>query len=150
MTAQATIGGLHVAADGGREFRFGPNQMVFKVADQDGAKGLAIMVSTFPPGGGYPFLHVHRSFEEAFYVVEGELDYQLGDKSVRAQPGSTIFIPPGVPHRFKGVGDSIARIVVMFSSPDGLRIIEDVAGAGLDRQKHVAIFERYDSYLVEE
>jgi quercetin dioxygenase-like cupin family protein len=146
--ATTSVAGVHVPAQAGLERRFGPNRMLFKVGRDCGAKGLGLIVSTFAPGGGYPFLHVHRSFEEAFYVIAGELEYQLGGERVHAQAGSTVFIPPGVPHRFKGVGSEPASIVVIFSSPDGLQMIQDIAAAGPDPQKHAAIFERYDSSLI--
>jgi len=140
--------GVHIAADEGAERRFGPNRIQFKVGRGTGARALSLMTSTFVPGGGYPFLHVHRSFEEMFYVIAGELEYRLGDARVKAGAGSTVFIPAGVPHCFKGIGTEPASIVVIYSSPDGVQMVEDIAAAGLDPNKHAEIFERYDSSLI--
>jgi quercetin dioxygenase-like cupin family protein len=140
--------GVHVSADEGAERRFGPNRIQFKVGRATGARALSLMTSTFVPGGGYPFLHVHRSLEEMFYVVSGEIEYRLGDDRISAGAGSTIFIPPGVAHCFKGIGTEPASIVVIYSSPDGLQMVEDLTLAGPDPKKHAEIFERYDSSLV--
>ena len=140
--------GVHLAADEGAEQSFGPNRIQFKIGRGTGARSLSLMTSTFRPGGGYPFLHVHRSFEEMFYVVSGELEYRLGDARLPARTGSTIFIPAGVPHCFKGIGTQPASIIVIYSSPDGLQMVEDLVTAGPDPKKHAEIFERYDSSLI--
>ena len=41
------------------------------------------------PGGGPP-PHVHRREDEAFFVLEGEITFTLGNRKVVAQPGSFI------------------------------------------------------------
>src|SRR6266705_3547360 len=50
------------------------------------------------PSGSSTGLHVHRVHEEAFYMLEGECEWQVGSQSVRARPGTFVFVPPGVPH----------------------------------------------------
>ena len=142
--------GVHIPAVDGVERRFGPNRIQFKVGRDCGARHLSLMTSTFVSGGGYPFLHIHRSFEEMFYVTAGEIEYRLGEQRVVAGAGSTVFIPTGVPHCFKGVGATPATIVVIYSSPDGLQMVEDITAVGLDPAKHAEIFERYDSSLIPE
>lgn len=42
--------------------------------------------------------HVHRVQEETFYLLEGECEWHVGDRTIRAMPGTFLFIPPGVPH----------------------------------------------------
>ncbi|TIX10064.1 MAG: cupin domain-containing protein, partial [Mesorhizobium sp.] len=39
--------------------------------------------------------HVHRVQEETFYLLEGECERHVGDKMIRATPGTHVFIPPG-------------------------------------------------------
>jgi len=148
MTSAKATGGAHFSAGEGLELRFGPNRIQFKVDELCGATGLCLMTSSFPPGAGYPFLHVHRSFEEMFYVLEGEVAYQLGGDRVVARAGSTIFIAAGTPHRFKGVGAGPARIIVVYSTPRALTMIKDIVDAGPDRNRHAEIFLRHDSYLI--
>ena len=43
--------------------------------------------------------------EETFYVLEGECEWQIGDRLVRAKPGTYVFIPPGVPHDIGNASD---------------------------------------------
>src|SRR6266852_7497061 len=55
------------------------------------------------PGGppGPPRLiaprHLHRNDDEAWYVLEGTLCVQVGDKDVQAPAGSAVLVPRGTP-----------------------------------------------------
>ena len=51
----------------------------------------AVEVSV-PAGWEGPPLH-HHAFDEAFYVLDGELTFQLGDELVTAGPGAFVFAP---------------------------------------------------------
>jgi quercetin dioxygenase-like cupin family protein len=56
-------------------------------------------------GPGYgPGPHTHDSQVDSFYILEGELDFTLGNEVVRAGPGTFVSAPPGVVHGFKSVG----------------------------------------------
>jgi quercetin dioxygenase-like cupin family protein len=71
--------------------------------------------------------HVHRVQEETFYVVEGECEWQIGDESVRAVPGTFVFIPPGVPHNIANATDKPARVIMTVSPPGHEHYFEDLA-----------------------
>jgi hypothetical protein len=43
-------------------------------------------------------LHVHSTFEDSFFVVDGVLTAQLGEDVVELGPGDFATAPPGVPH----------------------------------------------------
>jgi quercetin dioxygenase-like cupin family protein len=63
----------------------------------------AVIEEVSPVGGGPP-LHVHRHEDEVFYVLEGEVEFQLGDQRFRAKGGSAAFLPRDIPHTFRNVG----------------------------------------------
>src|SRR5947209_4255809 len=46
-------------------------------------------------------LHVHSREDEIWYVLEGEIAFTIGDRTVIAGPGSFASIPRGVPHTFQ-------------------------------------------------
>jgi mannose-6-phosphate isomerase-like protein (cupin superfamily) len=46
-------------------------------------------------------LHVHTREAEVWYVLEGEVAFTIGDRSVTVTTGSFAYIPPGVPHSFR-------------------------------------------------
>ena len=71
-----------------------------------------------PPGGGPP-PHVHRREEEGFYIVEGEITFQIGDERVVATKGMFANMPVGTPHCFKNESDRPARMIVTVA-PAGL------------------------------
>jgi hypothetical protein len=61
---------------------------------------LAIHEWTLP---GPSYLHVHRSDDEGWHVLEGVLRFHLGDRSLDVPAGSTVFIPAGTPHTYSCV-----------------------------------------------
>lgn len=61
--------------------------------------------------------HYHTKIEETFYVLEGELNLRCGEQVVRAGPGSSMFVPPGVAHSFGNPGIAPARMLMIASPP---------------------------------
>jgi mannose-6-phosphate isomerase-like protein (cupin superfamily) len=43
-------------------------------------------------------LHKHESHSEQVYVIAGEADMVLGDKTIHIRAGDVVFIPKGTPH----------------------------------------------------
>jgi mannose-6-phosphate isomerase-like protein (cupin superfamily) len=60
------------------------------------------------PGFGGPPLH-HHDFDETFYVIEGELTFQLGDELFTRKAGELAFAPRGVAHTYANLGDAPTR-----------------------------------------
>mgnify|MGYP001166121467 CR=1 FL=1 len=71
-----------------------------------------------PPGGGPP-PHVHSREEEGFYVLEGEITFQIGDQRVVATTGMFANMPVGTPHSFKNETQRPARMLILVA-PAGL------------------------------
>jgi len=63
-------------------------------------------------GGGRPPLH-HHDFDEAFYVLEGELTFQLGDEVFMRGAGELAFAPRGVAHTYANLSGAPARAVLV-------------------------------------
>src|SRR2546423_10385921 len=57
----------------------------------------------YAPGENGPEPHVHRHHTDAFYVLEGEIELQLGPdrQTVRAPAGTIATAPPDVVHTFR-------------------------------------------------
>src|SRR5512144_1944577 len=62
--------------------------------------------------------HRHNNEEEAFYVLEGEMEVEVGGEVATLRPGGFALAPRGVPHTFRVVSDQ-ARVLVITSSPQG-------------------------------
>lgn len=68
------------------------------------------------PGGGPP-PHIHQREDEAFFVLEGEITFRLGEQCVVARAGSFIQGPRGVPHSFKNETSFPARMLIQVTPP---------------------------------
>jgi mannose-6-phosphate isomerase-like protein (cupin superfamily) len=64
---------------------------------------------TAQPGFAGPRPHVHRTHEELFYVLEGEFDFLVGERTVRLGAGAFVAVPPGVAHDFRNPTGRPAR-----------------------------------------
>nr|WP_246863179.1 cupin domain-containing protein [Dolichospermum sp. UHCC 0315A] len=62
-----------------------------------GAYGLLEVV--FQPQGGAP-PHYHEQENESFYILEGEIEFQVAEKTYIASAGSFVHIPKGKIHSF--------------------------------------------------
>lgn len=89
--------------------------MVFLVTGQD-SRHTSMFDWTIPPGFATG-LHVHRVQEETFYLLEGECEWRVGDRVVRATPGTYLFVPPGVAHNIANITTKPARVLMTVSPP---------------------------------
>jgi quercetin dioxygenase-like cupin family protein len=56
-------------------------------------------------------LHSHEDHVDSFYVLAGEVEFQVGEEVFRAGPGSFVAAPAGVTHGFQNVGGTELRMV---------------------------------------
>jgi mannose-6-phosphate isomerase-like protein (cupin superfamily) len=54
----------------------------------------------------------HHDFDELFWVLDGELTFQLGDEVVTRRAGEIAFVPRGVHHTFANHGGAPARTII--------------------------------------
>ena len=83
------------------------------------------------PAGFATGRHVHRVQEETFYLLEGECEWHVGDRTIRATPGTYLFIPPGVPHNITNVSEKTARVLMTVSPPGHEHYFEELANIAL-------------------
>jgi quercetin dioxygenase-like cupin family protein len=64
----------------------------------------------YEPGEKGPEPHIHRHHTDAFYLLEGDLEFTLGPDLTTnsAAPGAFVAAPPGVVHTFRNASDSTA------------------------------------------
>jgi mannose-6-phosphate isomerase-like protein (cupin superfamily) len=55
--------------------------------------------------------HVHSNEDDAFYILQGEMIFILGDDEIAAPPGTFVLVPPGVAHGFRNDGDAPVRML---------------------------------------
>lgn len=76
--------------------------------------GRYTLVEVLEPDGEEAPLHVHHNEDEAFWVLEGDLTFEVGDETIKASPGSFVFGPRDVPHRYT-VESGPARLLFVLS-----------------------------------
>jgi quercetin dioxygenase-like cupin family protein len=64
------------------------------------------------PGGAVPIPHVHPIQTERFEVLEGQMRFRVGLRTVVAGPGDVVEVAPGVAHSFANAGDDDAKLRV--------------------------------------
>jgi quercetin dioxygenase-like cupin family protein len=90
---------------------------VIKATAADTGGLLTVVEVTEAPGAEAP-LHVHHRDDEAFWVLEGDVTFQVGDATIEAHAGDYVFAPRDIPHRFT-VGDAGCRMLFIMV-PGGL------------------------------
>jgi quercetin dioxygenase-like cupin family protein len=108
----------------------------WKANGRDNQGRFDFLVSEVAFGIGPP-LHIHAVQEDSFYVIDGVLTVQLGDKFVELDPGDFGTAPPGVPHSFTNVHPGqICRVVNLMTPGIGfdryIGGIEEVAAMSDD------------------
>ena len=61
---------------------------------------------------GFRTLRVASAEDELVYVLEGEITFTVGDRTVVGTPGVFVQIPRGTPHAFKNNSAAPARMLI--------------------------------------
>ena len=85
--------------------------MTFKVLGGETGGRLAAWEQLLPHRSSPP-LHVHHDEDEAWYVLDGELTFQVADATWTATAGSFVCAPGGLPHTFR-VDSPTARLLAL-------------------------------------
>lgn len=143
---------IAVPSGEGRSLLVLPGETVtFKAvsADTDGAYTL-IEVIDEPQAG--PPLHLHRREDESFYILEGTFAFQIGDRTLIAIAGWFITAAKGVPHSYKNIGTTPARMLTLFVPAGIENFFEDLskltAAGTLDIDSIVAVAAKQGMELV--
>ncbi len=112
------VGPVPAGADRtGHLHSLGFSSLAFKVLTSDTTGNLLVIEhNNLMPDTG-PALHVHLSQEEWFYVMEGEVRFQVGERRMRLGPGESILAPRRIPHTFSA-SRSPAHMLIAFTPAD--------------------------------
>ena len=75
-------------------------------ADTDGAYSL---LEVELDGDGPP-QHIHKTEDEAFYVLEGEINVLLGERTIKAKAGTFVRIPRGTVHTLLSGREEVCQV----------------------------------------
>ena len=95
--------------------------VAFPVGHDDGADGISVMESRARRGDSPPY-HIHRTEDEVFHLLDGEMVLFVDGATQRVRAGETRLAPKGVPHTYRVVSES-ARWLVTTTNGDFERFV---------------------------
>jgi uncharacterized cupin superfamily protein len=74
-----------------------------------------------PPGTDPARGHSHRTIEEIYFVLDGELTIKLGDDVLKLGPRDAVLIPAGTPRSTRNDSDSEVAFLMISTKVDDIR-----------------------------
>lgn len=125
----------------------GYSSILFKVMPAETNAGLFVIEHSGLTKGGPP-LHLHLHQEEWFYVVEGEVLFQLGDERKKLRAGDAVLGPRNVPHTFSSVGEKPGRMLIAFTPAGKMEEFLRATSIPNPPVQDAAFFRRYEMELI--
>jgi quercetin dioxygenase-like cupin family protein len=88
--------------------------IITKVASVETGSAYSLQEQVVTPASNPP-MHVHVAEEEAFYVLDGEIELEVDGTVAVARTGSFALVPRGVAHTYRVLTET-ARVLVLTSS----------------------------------
>jgi quercetin dioxygenase-like cupin family protein len=110
--------------EGEARWWFGGLAEIKVTAEQTGGL-LSILEITEPPNAAGP-LHVHHREDEGFWILEGDVTFEVGDTTIQARTGDFVFGPRDIPHRYT-VGDAGCRMLFIMTPGGFERLVRDMS-----------------------
>jgi len=100
------------AGEGEARWWFGSLAELKLTAEHTGG-ALSILEITEPPNAAAP-LHVHHREDETFWILDGDVTFEVGGTTIEAHAGDVAFGPRGVPHCYT-VGETGCRMLFIMT-----------------------------------
>lgn len=146
-----------LSGEGEARWWFGGLAVIKATAAATGGQ-MTIIEVTEPPGAEAP-LHVHHREDEGFWVLAGDVTFEVGDLTIEAHTGDYAFGPRDIPHRYT-VGPAGCRmlfiltpggfedLVIEMSEPAGSRTLPPPSDEVPDMERVAAIAEAHGAELL--
>lgn len=98
--------------------------------------------------------HYHRTFSEAFYVLEGRIHLYDGLEWREAGPGDFLYVPPGGVHGFRNRSNATVSMLILFAPAppreEYFRALAERVANGVTEtdEERRAFLARHDQYEV--
>lgn len=79
---------------------------------------LVIHTNEYDPEGRSGDGHAHDNQEQAFYILEGEMEVNVGDETRRLGPGDAVLLPRKVFHSHRPVGTTPLKFLFISAMLD--------------------------------
>jgi mannose-6-phosphate isomerase-like protein (cupin superfamily) len=119
-------GGIILGPGEGKTIEVPGHPITYKATKEDTGGAYSVLEVTVMGEG--PPQHIHKAEEEAFYILEGEVNIQMGDQTIRGMVGSFVLIPRGTVHTFGNAGSTPAKLLGIISPPGFEQFFIEVVG----------------------
>lgn len=103
---------------GAQQRRVIADVVTFKITGAETNGAYALFETVTQPQGGTP-PHIQEYEDEAFFILEGNYRFLIGDRELDAPAGAYAFVPRGTVHAFTNVGEAPARMLILVT-PGGM------------------------------
>lgn len=87
------------------------------LSGKDTGGAYCLLEVSLAPGMGVP-RHVHTREDEVYFILAGELEVTVGEKTLVLRPGDTLLAPRDIPHELRNSGNNTNHYLLVFS-PSG-------------------------------
>jgi quercetin dioxygenase-like cupin family protein len=128
----------------GTNYEWGKDHIFVKLSNAESGGVLTLVQDNLKPGFDLG-LHLHKTHTEIFYILDGEVDFIIGEKAHTVTTGSVVYVPAGIPHAAKS---SKGGRMLMFFAPGGFddMLAEINASSWFQRFNPFATARRNEKY----
>jgi quercetin dioxygenase-like cupin family protein len=117
-----------------------------------GSPDFAVFQGDLEPMSDGPPPHVHRIYDEAFYVLAGSVQFTSDGTSQDCPAGSFVFVPRGSAHGFANPSPAAASLLVVVTAR-AIQLVERAEammgdGGPLDDEAFLALFASHETEIL--
>jgi len=94
----------------------------------------------------------HHDWDEAYYILDGEVDFHIDGEQVRSSRGDFNYLPRNTVHGFKGASEAPARVLIFAAPAHGTEFFrelnDEIRTLPDDASKIPAIGERHGIHFM--
>ncbi|MFB2772127.1 quercetin 2,3-dioxygenase [Pelatocladus sp. BLCC-F211] len=122
----------------GRSYSVVGDIYTFKAVGEDTGGAYSTFEFFIPPLNGSP-PHIHHREHETFYILEGELLFEVGEEKIVLSAGNFVHVPKGIRHCFQNISTAPAKTLTT-TVPAGLeKFFEEVGYLVKDQDTPVPV-----------
>jgi mannose-6-phosphate isomerase-like protein (cupin superfamily) len=91
------------------------SEMWFKATASTTSGRFSLMERTLPPGGRMPPPHAHVGNDEAYFVLDGIVEFHVDGEVFEGRSGTFVLVSAGESHTFGNTSPTDARLLVLHS-----------------------------------
>ena len=127
---------IQVPQGGGKSVNILGIPMFIRLHGRD-TNGIVSAVESHDVPGGGPPPHIHHREDETFQILAGDYEFTIGDQTILAKPGTTLFAPRGIAHTYRYLGQTPGKLMCIIT-PSGFEgFFEEIGALTSQEQQNI-------------